>query len=75
MPQRPSERIDDAVRKVLEAMAPKKEAAAPMCSTTSNDFTTAHQNTHLSMLLKRRDFADWDAIPWGILGFVALVRR
>jgi hypothetical protein len=40
MPQRPSERIDDAVRKVLEAMAPKKEAAAPMCSTTSNDFTT-----------------------------------
>jgi transposase InsO family protein len=38
-------------------------------------FTTAHQNTHLSMLLKRRDFADWDAIPWGILGSVALVRR
>ncbi len=37
--------------------------------------TTAHQNTHLSMLLKRRDFADWDAIPWGILGSVALVRR
>jgi hypothetical protein len=29
MPQRPSERIDDAVRKVIEAMAPKKEAAAP----------------------------------------------
>jgi hypothetical protein len=26
MPQRPSERIDDAVRKVLEAMVPKKEA-------------------------------------------------
>jgi hypothetical protein len=38
-------------------------------------FTTAHQNTHLSMLLKRRDFADWDAIPRGILGSVALVRR
>src|SRR2546429_503230 len=35
--------------------------------------TTAHQNTHLSMLLKKRDFADWDAIPWGILGSVALV--
>lgn len=39
------------------------------------DTTTAHQNTHSSMLLKRRDFADWDAIPWGILGSVALVRR
>lgn len=37
--------------------------------------TTAHQNTHLSMLLKRKDFADWDSIPWGILGSVALVRR
>jgi hypothetical protein len=29
MPQRPSERIDDAVRKVLEAMAPKKESSVP----------------------------------------------
>ncbi|MGY3412772.1 hypothetical protein IVA93_39235 (plasmid) [Bradyrhizobium sp. 155] len=37
--------------------------------------TTAHQNTPLSMLLKRKDFADWDSIPWGILGSVALVRR
>jgi len=37
--------------------------------------STAHQNTHLSMLLKRRDFADWDAIPSGILGSVARVRR
>ena len=33
--------------------------------------TTAHQNTHLSMLLKKRGFADRDAIPWGILGSVA----
>src|ERR1700722_10650855 len=37
--------------------------------------TTAHQNTHLSMLLKKRDFADRDAIPRGISGSVALVRR
>jgi hypothetical protein len=37
--------------------------------------TTAHQNTHLSMLLKRRDFADWGAIPRGVLGSVVLVRR
>lgn len=28
MPQRPSERIDDAIRKVLEAMSPKKAEAA-----------------------------------------------
>ena len=35
----------------------------------------AHQNTHLAMLLKRREFADRDGIPWGILGSVALVRR
>jgi len=34
-----------------------------------------HQNTHLSMLLKKRDFADRDAIPRGISGSVALVRR
>ncbi len=27
------------------------------------------RNTHLSMLLKRRDFADWDVIPWGTHGF------
>ncbi|WFU14540.1 DDE-type integrase/transposase/recombinase [Bradyrhizobium sp. CB3481] len=44
-------------------------------SPSSRASTTAHQNTHLSMLLKRRDFADWDAILWGILGSVALVRR
>src|SRR3979409_1154930 len=37
--------------------------------------TTAHQNTHLSMLLTRRDFDDWDAIRGVILGSVALVRR
>jgi hypothetical protein len=46
-----------------------------MCSTTSSGSTTAHQNTHLSMLLKKRDFADRDAIPRGISGSVALVRR
>jgi putative transposase len=34
-----------------------------------------NRNTQLSMLLKRRDFTDWDAIPRGILGSVALVRR
>jgi transposase InsO family protein len=36
--------------------------------------TTAHHNTHLSMWLKRRGFADWDAIPWGILDSVARVQ-
>ena len=30
--------------------------------------TTAHQNTHLSMSLKKRGFAERDAIPRGILG-------
>ncbi|OSJ19101.1 hypothetical protein BST63_01255 [Bradyrhizobium canariense] len=39
------------------------------------DFTTANQNTRLSMLLKRRDFADWDVIPCGIFGSVLLVRQ
>jgi hypothetical protein len=46
-----------------------------MCSTTSRGSTIAHQNTHLSMLLKKRDFADRDAILRGISGSVALVRR
>ena len=36
--------------------------------------TTAHHNTHLSMPLKRTGFADWDAIPRGILDFAARVR-
>ena len=36
--------------------------------------TTAHHNTHLSMPLKRTGFADWDAIPRGILDFGARVR-
>jgi hypothetical protein len=33
------------------------------------DTTIMLHNTHLSMLLKKIGFADWDAIPWGILGF------
>jgi hypothetical protein len=36
--------------------------------------STAHHNTHLSMWLKRRGFADWDVIPWGILDSVARVQ-
>jgi hypothetical protein len=36
--------------------------------------TTAHHNTHLSMPLKRTGFADWDAIPRGILDLAARVR-
>ena len=31
--------------------------------------TILHHNTHLSMWLKKRDFADRGAIPWGILDF------
>jgi putative transposase len=31
-------------------------------------FTIAHQNTHLAMWLKRRDFADRDAVPWSVSG-------
>ena len=54
---------------------PKPAAKHEPASDAGSDTTTAHQNTHLSMLLKRRDFADWDAIPWGILGSVALARR
>src|SRR2546421_583335 len=45
---------------------------AAASTASSQKSTTAHQNTHLSILLKRRDFADWDAIPRGILGCVAL---
>jgi hypothetical protein len=51
------------------------DAFLERCTELGDGSTTAHQNTHLSMLLKRRDFADWGAIPWGILGSVALVRR
>ncbi len=35
--------------------------------------TILHHNTHLSMWLKKRDFADRGAIPWGILDFGARV--
>ena len=44
-----------------------RHICAGSCDLT-HAITTAHLNTHLSMLLKRRDFADWDAIPRGILG-------
>jgi hypothetical protein len=33
-----------------------------------------HHNTHLSMSLRRTGFADRDAIPRGVLGFVEPVR-
>src|SRR5499427_1240816 len=36
--------------------------------------TTSHHNTHLSIWLKRRGFADRDAIPWGILGSASHAR-
>src|SRR6202045_647271 len=38
-------------------------SASGICCDLTRPTTTAHQNTHLSMLLKSRDFADWDAIP------------
>src|SRR6202043_1849751 len=60
-------------RSICEPTKPSVRREARLVDIST--FTTAHQNTHLSMLLKRRDFADWDAIPWGILGSVALVRR
>ena len=37
-------------------------------------FTTAHQNTHLAMRLKRRGFVGRDVIPRGISGSVVPVR-
>ena len=43
-------------------------------SKNGGSITTAHHNTHLSMRLKRRGFADRDAIPWGILGSAARAR-
>ena len=60
---------------LIEAQASTSSTTSSMNCSSIWSTTTAHQNTHLSMLLKRRDFADRDAIPWGILGFVALVRR
>jgi transposase InsO family protein len=37
-------------------------------SSRAGDATTIlHRNTHLSTLLKRRDFVDQDAIPWDVL--------
>src|SRR6266536_1609581 len=37
--------------------------------------TILHRNTHLSTLLKRRDFVDQDAIPWGVLSSVVRDER
>jgi hypothetical protein len=39
-------------------------------STAGSPTTTLHHNTHLSMPLKRRGFAERAAIPWGISGSV-----
>ena len=63
-----------------QRMCPASSAGREIGASFSRDrcvrvpCTTAHQNTYLSMLLKRRDFADWDVIPRGILGSVVLVR-
>jgi hypothetical protein len=38
-------------------------------------FTSAHHNTHLSMLLKGKGFSDRDAIPWGAVGYAAHAGR
>ncbi len=62
-------------RECLDHVVVFGERHLAICCDLTQPTTTAHQNTHLSMLLKRRDFADWDAIPWGFLGSVALVRR
>jgi hypothetical protein len=37
--------------------------------------TSAHHNTHLSMLLKGKGFSDRDAIPWGSVGYAAHAGR
>ena len=52
------------------------DSASAACarSGATSTSTTAHHNTHLSMRLKRRGFADRDAIPWGILGSGARAR-
>src|ERR1700756_4086732 len=59
---------------VLTTLSCSASGIFAICSDFTRPTTTAHQNTHLSMLLKRRDFADWDAIPRGISGSVGLVR-
>jgi hypothetical protein len=41
-------------------------------SASADDYNDA--NTHLSMYLKRRDSADRDTIPWGILDSCVRVR-
>src|SRR6266404_5526943 len=60
---------------VLTTLSYSASGIFAICCDLYRPTTIAHQNTHFSMLLKRRDFADWDVIPWGILGSVALVRR
>jgi hypothetical protein len=50
--------------------------ARPRSSSRAGDATTIlHRNTHLSMLLKRRGFVVWDAIPWGVLSSVVRDER
>lgn len=53
----------------------KSSYSRPPTSTDGSRGTTAHQNTHLSMLLKGRGFAGRDLVPRGIWRFGALVRR
>src|SRR5260370_32405694 len=60
---------------VLTTLSCSASGIFAICCDLTRPTTTAHQNTHLSMLLKSRDFADLDAISWGIVGSVALVRR
>jgi len=37
--------------------------------------SSIHRNTHLSMLLRRIDFVDWDQVPWGTLQPAERVQR
>src|SRR6266487_3763195 len=49
----------------------------PLCTSSQPGLSTTilHRNTHLSTLLKRRDFVDQDAIPWGVLSSVVRDER
>src|SRR4029453_1257562 len=53
----------------------RPEAKPGPASALGSATTILHHNTHLSMSLKRRDFADRDVIPRGIWWFAGHVRR
>ena len=84
-PDRPGQALAERRQRELQRQVPRRvpehangSARAPRPRSSSKPgaaTTSAHHNTHLSMLLKGKGFSDRDAIPWGTVGYAAHAGR